>query len=158
MGTPATGSRTSWSTRIYTGTSCTGCSHVRNLIRDILVGGGYQVTAVANGTEALTAAGAENFDLLITDLVMPGLSGAEVVKRLRKRQPTIPVVFVSGYAREALDETMLNTTTRFLAKPFPAANLIELIRTTLDDASLDKPAANRAALSLAGYPKPLDIA
>jgi signal transduction histidine kinase/CheY-like chemotaxis protein len=104
---------------------------VRDVTRAVLESAGYQVTAVCDGTEALTRPC--KADLVVSDLVMPGMSGRELVTRLRAARPSLPVVFVSGYAAEG-DPTPAagEGTTEFLAKPFTADQLLARVRSALD--------------------------
>ena len=60
----------------------------------------HDVTAVEDGLAALTALEAERFDLLITDVVMPGLDGIGLCKQVRDRWPEMPVLVMTGYAAE----------------------------------------------------------
>jgi signal transduction histidine kinase len=104
---------------------------VRDVTRAVLESAGYQVTAVGDGTEALTRSG--KADLVVSDLVMPGMSGRELVTRLRADRPSLPVVFVSGYAAEGDPTPAVGEgTTEFLAKPFTADQLLARVRSALD--------------------------
>src|SRR5690606_14119864 len=69
------------------------------LERDVLLAAGYAVLTARGGREALDAAArfGRPIDLLVTDVVMPGLSGVDVARRLRARQPDLRVLYVSGY-------------------------------------------------------------
>jgi hypothetical protein len=105
---------------------------VRSLERE-----GYEVMTAANGAEALRISDAHEgaFDAVIVDIVLPRVRGTEVVARLRARQPTAQVLFVSGYRT---DENELPTgpdgPARFLAKPFTGAALAEKVRQLLEPA------------------------
>jgi len=105
---------------------------VRDLLRGELKRGGYEVTTAANGLEAwqeMEGRG-EPVDLVVTDVVMPGMRGPELVERLRARWPGLRVLFVSGW--QDPDKTKLpslDQRTRFLQKPFdPAALVAEVAR------------------------------
>lgn len=74
---------------------------------------------------------------LITDLVVPGISGGELASRLRARWPALPVLYISGYTSEtelatAAASAQLGPATRFLAKPFTTAQLVQEVRRLLD--------------------------
>lgn len=105
---------------------------VRALVKRVLVGQGYAVIEARNGEEALEAERAHprRIDLLVTDAVMPKLGGDELVRALRARIPQLPVLVISGYAREVATES---TTARseFLAKPFSPAALVSRVRALL---------------------------
>jgi len=70
---------------------------VRQLLQELLQQDLHTVIAVGDGRTALTAFEAEAFDLVITDYAMPGMSGKELAKELKSRQPTLPVIMVSGF-------------------------------------------------------------
>ena len=72
-------------------------------------------------------------DLLLTDVVMPGMSGAELARRLRALQPELPVLYMSGYTDDVLRPAELAAPrTSFLAKPFHNAELVAAARNALD--------------------------
>ena len=109
-----------------------------------LRGAGYQVHAAAGGEEALQVAAAVpgRIDLVLTDVVMPGLGGPAVAERLRGQRPGLPVLFISGYAPEALSRGgTLEPGAAFLAKPFSPASLLAAVRASLDAASPSRPPA-----------------
>jgi signal transduction histidine kinase/ActR/RegA family two-component response regulator len=104
---------------------------VRALAREILIGKGYDVLTAANGEEALIIAHTHEFDLLLTDMVMPKLSGMELAIRLKRAHPRLHVVFMSGYSYDAT-AGVLSTDDAFVQKPFSPHDLATTIRTTLD--------------------------
>jgi len=92
---------------------------VRSLLAEVLSLGAYRVLEAKNGVQALTLAGAhpEPIGLLVTDIVMPGLSGVELADALRSRNPNLKVLFMSGYAeRDSL--RVLQAHEQFIPKPF----------------------------------------
>jgi CheY-like chemotaxis protein len=107
---------------------------VRELTRDVLEASGFDVVAVAGGQEALGVAGAgEPFDLLLTDVVMPEMSGPELAMRLRVDYPALPVLYMSGYTDDVLGtHELAQDATAFLRKPFTNAELIDAARALLD--------------------------
>jgi two-component system, cell cycle sensor histidine kinase and response regulator CckA len=99
---------------------------VRSVTRRMLERFGYQVRVAENGDEAvrLLDEDGERVDLLITDVVMPGISGQEVAERARRRHPSIRVLFMSGYTDEAISRHgMLDEGVEFLHKPFSPETL-----------------------------------
>ncbi len=66
----------------------------------VLTGKGYAVITASNGAEALEKLAAERYDLVFTDIRMPGISGIEVTERLKASQPWLPVVIVTGFGSE----------------------------------------------------------
>ncbi|HEX4930215.1 MAG TPA: response regulator [Gaiellaceae bacterium] len=105
---------------------------VRSLLRTILAGKGYDVLVASDGPEAVRLARTEPFDLLITDMVMPKMSGKELVDQLRRSRPGLRVVSMSGYAHEAAGSDGLNPRDGFIQKPFSAHDLGAIVRLTLD--------------------------
>jgi len=106
-------------------------------MRNLLEQRGYRVIDASDGEDALEVARrcASPIDLVITDVVMPRLSGPELTKRLREERPEFKVIFMSGYAREgALDLTSVCADAEVLEKPFSQRVLLSLVRKLLDDA------------------------
>lgn len=70
---------------------------MRNLLRDILVREGHQVTAVSGGRQAIDNIKRERFDIIVTDLKMPGAGGEDVLFAAKAVDPTYPVIVITGY-------------------------------------------------------------
>jgi two-component system cell cycle sensor histidine kinase/response regulator CckA len=83
---------------------------------------GHRVIVAASGHEALAIAQTQPFDVLLTDIVMPGMSGPILAEQLRLRWPQLPVVFMSGHLESAAEAPHLPGS-RFLAKPFTVGEL-----------------------------------
>jgi DNA-binding NtrC family response regulator len=93
----------------------------------------FEVETVNNGHAALQRLGQERFKLLITDLKMPGMDGLEVLESIRKVQPELPVILITGYA--AIDnavKAMKNGATDYLAKPFNNDEIVEKVKSALE--------------------------
>ncbi len=105
---------------------------VRVLTGRILYSAGYQVVSVESGAVALERLDAA--DVLVTDVVMPGMSGVELAVAARERRPDLPVVFVSGYTGDTTIAGSDDPATAFLAKPFDGDDLLRAVRGTLDGA------------------------
>ncbi len=103
---------------------------VRVLTGRILYAAGYQVVSVESGAVALERLDAA--DVLVTDVVMPGMSGVELAVSARERRPELPVVFVSGYTGNTSIAGSNDPATAFLAKPFDGDDLLRAVRSTLD--------------------------
>jgi CheY-like chemotaxis protein len=108
---------------------------VRTLASRLLRGLGYQVETAATGVEAVARSQVDGpFDVLVTDVVMPGMNGREVAAAIRARQPDLPVLFVSGHSADTLDlRPDRASRTDFLAKPFTRADLAERLEALLDE-------------------------
>jgi CheY-like chemotaxis protein len=87
--------------------------HIRELLRDFLIGEGYAVVAVASGAEALEAVPTFQPDVILLDMLMPGLSGSDVLDALRRAAWTAPVILISGTPRIVQEGFF-----RVLIKPF----------------------------------------
>ena len=93
---------------------------------------GQQVLAVDSPLKALghLEGGAQAFDVLISDVVLPGMSGVDLVHKLHQLHPGMRVILISGYSPEALDpEFQLDSRIQFLPKPFTSAALLRLLET-----------------------------
>jgi two-component system cell cycle sensor histidine kinase/response regulator CckA len=113
---------------------------VRDLACRILRSVGFKVLHAENGKRALELVQrcADPIDLLLTDTVMPEMSGIELAEQLSKTQPRMKVLFVSGYAPEELaSDGVLDVCVELLPKPFSATDLIKRVRGVLDSRGLD---------------------
>jgi signal transduction histidine kinase len=109
-------------------------SSIRNLLQRLLQQRGYSVTSAATGTDAAKILSAkQGFDLLLTDLVLPGVSGPDLAKVFQKTHPGCPVLFMSGFPGDTLDETDIGDNSRFLAKPFSHEQLLATLRLLLGE-------------------------
>ena len=104
---------------------------VRELALIILRARGYRLLQAANGNEALAIA--DRYDgpihLLLTDVVMPGMNGQELADRLLAKQPSLRVLFMSGYAENVITHAgMMGDELNYLLKPFTPATLAHKIR------------------------------
>ncbi|MBL9101285.1 MAG: response regulator [Myxococcales bacterium] len=102
---------------------------VRNLVKRVLDGLGYHVIVARTASEALLLCTGVVIDLVLTDVIMPGMSGRELVERLRVIQPDARVLFMSGYTA---DETTIQAAGPLIAKPFAPAELTARVRELLD--------------------------
>jgi two-component system, cell cycle sensor histidine kinase and response regulator CckA len=108
---------------------------VRTVAERALVRAGYEVTACASGEEGLAAiAEGGTFDLVVSDVVMPGMDGPAMVREIRSRLPSMPVLFMSGYAEEQLRKDIDIPNMHFLAKPFSVASIGEQVGMVLREA------------------------
>jgi two-component system cell cycle sensor histidine kinase/response regulator CckA len=108
---------------------------VRNVAKKVLKSAGYSVLTAANGEEALTVL--KHYDgplqLLLTDVIMPGIGGRELANRTLEIRPDIRILFMSGYAADALGRRgVLDDDTHFIGKPCTVADLTRKVRQVLD--------------------------
>ncbi len=106
---------------------------VRELVQTSLEEWGYRVVSAGTPGAAIEHAGDHEFDLLLTDVMMPEMNGRELASLLATTRPGMRVLFMSGYASHVLHEDGgLHEDTNFLEKPFALAALAEKVRSVLD--------------------------
>ena len=105
---------------------------VRAVAERALTRAGYTVTGAADGDEGLAYVeqGAQ-FDLVLSDVVMPGMDGPAMVRAIRARHPRLPVLFMSGYAEEQLRKEIDIANVHFLPKPFTVQQVTDKVGTVL---------------------------
>ncbi|HYV97277.1 MAG TPA: PAS domain S-box protein [Gemmatimonadaceae bacterium] len=109
---------------------------VRAITRRILSQHGYRVVEARNGAEALTILQnpGEHVDLLVTDAVMPEVSGPDLIRAARPLRPGLPVLVITGYTDEgSLGRADIETHAKFLYKPFRAERLLRAVRGALEN-------------------------
>jgi PAS domain S-box-containing protein len=102
---------------------------VRRISERILRGHGYEVLAASGPEEALSLASSNEIDLVLTDVVMPGMSGALLVQQLRESRKRIPAIFMSGYTDRP---GALPGDAAFISKPFSRQQLLENVAQALE--------------------------
>lgn len=111
---------------------------VRRFVQRVLESRGYVVHAVPTPGEAIDFArtGAASIDVVVTDVILPDMSGPALASELRADRPSLKVLLMSGYSDGALAHRQLLTPDMaFLQKPFSAQGLLAKVRELLDDAS-----------------------
>jgi len=109
---------------------------VRQLVARILTRHGYTVIEAGGAAEALAWLNHEHQtpDVVVSDVMMPTMNGPELVAHLHARQPTLKVLYISGYSGDVLaTRTALELTATVLEKPFSATMLLQALRDVLDD-------------------------
>ena len=107
---------------------------VRDLVCRVLRGEGYRTLEAAHGGEALelVEAGTERVDLVVTDVVMPGMDGRELGRRLGQTKPTLPILYISAYdVNDIFRRGSPRSSAPFLQKPFPPDDLIKTVEDLL---------------------------
>jgi two-component system cell cycle sensor histidine kinase/response regulator CckA len=108
---------------------------VRHLSKRILDSAGYHVLEASNGDDAerVFAKHHDSIDLVVTDVIMPGCGGLELLNRLQVRVPTLRVLYMSGYTEQsAAQKTGIDRGLPFVQKPFTAAEFVRHVRDALD--------------------------
>jgi DNA-binding NtrC family response regulator len=108
---------------------------VRHLSKRILGSAGYHVLEAANGDDAerVFEEHHDSIDLVVTDVIMPGCGGLELLNRLQVRVPTLRVLYMSGYTEQsAAQKTGIDRGLPFVQKPFTAAEFVRHVRDALD--------------------------
>jgi CheY-like chemotaxis protein len=118
-----------------------------DLLTEILRRKGYRVLAARDGEQAITLSRQHDsaMDLLLSDMVMPGITGADLAEKLRTRHPRLRVLLMSGYTEDALEDR--NATApgfAFIQKPFATADLLRRIRRLLDEERPEEAEDSRA--------------
>ena len=108
---------------------------VRDVVCRLLQAHGYEVLSAESGEEALELERAASIDLVVSDVILPGRDGFQVVAEIRRRSPHVAALFMSGQ----FDATMAMTAglpadTAVLRKPFPLMDLLRLIQATVPPA------------------------
>jgi two-component system, cell cycle sensor histidine kinase and response regulator CckA len=110
------------------------------VVHRILTGAGYRVLAATTGAEGYRLFTDKGCDALLTDVIMPEMSGPRLAELVHERRPELPVLYMSGYSNGLLGETrVLDSGIPFLEKPFTAAELLH----KLDEALAADPAPTR---------------
>ena len=108
---------------------------IREVARDMLENAGYQCVLAADGLEALEvlASSPAHIDLVLTDLVMPGVGGVELAEKIAERYPDTPVICLTGYTENGLIGHAMESHCRTaLQKPFTVRDLLRTVRGVLD--------------------------
>ncbi len=112
---------------------------VREFARRVLTDHGYTVLAASDGLDALRLASTYEpaIDLLVTDVVMPGLNGPDLTRQVASLRPGIRALFISGYVAPAVDQVLF-ASRAYVPKPFTTTALLRIVRETLDAPEADR--------------------
>jgi two-component system cell cycle sensor histidine kinase/response regulator CckA len=111
---------------------------VREVAREFLESGGYTVLEARDGAEAIQIAARHkgSIDLLVTDMVMPRMTGQELAGRLQQNRAALRVIYMSGYSEHAAAEAAQgDSSMRLLTKPFSRTAILRMVRQTLNEAA-----------------------
>jgi DNA-binding response OmpR family regulator len=98
---------------------------VLSMIEKHLTGEGYAVITASDGMEGLKRVGSDTYDVVITDIVMPYVSGVGIVSVIKEKKPHIPVIAITGYGKEPESAAMERKADIVLTKPFKMSTLKE---------------------------------
>jgi len=108
---------------------------IREFLHEVL-SEDYDITTATDGDEAIEKIGESSFDLIITDMKMPRVSGEEVVKFAKSHNPKLPVIVISGYSTLfAVSESVNHGACAFLSKPFSITELLKTVTDNLEGAA-----------------------
>jgi len=108
-------------------------------IAQVLAGDAFEVETVLSGEDALIRTAAVRYDLIICDLMMPGLSGLDLLKALREYRPTTPVLIITGYPTiKTAEESVKMGAFAYITKPFTPADIRNAASRALESADSKK--------------------
>jgi len=116
---------------------------MRSLLKDFFEEEGFEIDSVSNGVDALRKLSKDHFDIVITDIRMPGLTGLDILPRIRRLKPEIPIIVMTAYGSDDLRRRSLERgATIYLEKPIHLSKLRRLIREMVLRKSLDQTWSN----------------
>ncbi len=102
--------------------------YVRDLLERVLSRKEYVVETAEGGEAALARLETQRYDLVLTDVVMPGIDGFELLRRVKSLYPTTKVIVLTGYARkQSISDFLLYGADEYLSKPFQVQALLEAV-------------------------------
>jgi len=124
-------------------------SVVGHSINRVLTGQGYQVREAVSGMEALEELGHQRYDMVFTDIRMPGMDGLDMAARMKTSYPEMPVVVITGYGTEASEKQAKDLgVAGFLRKPLSPDTIIENAERVLRERDETREAIRLSALAL----------
>lgn len=106
---------------------------MRTYLERALINAGYEVQAVDRGTEAVPMLEAQQFDLLLSDIVMPEMDGIELAQRCAEISPRTKVMFITGFAAVSLRASREQPHAKVLSKPFHLRDLVLEVERVFED-------------------------
>ncbi len=102
--------------------------YVREILDRVLRSGGHEVRVVDGAEAAVAALEATTFDVMLTDVVMPGMGGFDLLRRAKRLRPELRVIVLTGHARsQCISDFLLYGADEFLAKPFQVEELLATV-------------------------------
>ncbi len=110
---------------------------------------GHVCLEAGDGVEALGVLNhADNVELVLTDVIMPNMDGAELARQIARMRPELRILFMSGYNEDSIVRSLGKQSTLFLSKPFTATALMDKVRQALDRPWMGIPDGNTLLGSL----------
>jgi PAS domain S-box-containing protein len=107
--------------------------HLQKTTASLLEHAGYQVTSTGTPGEAISLVKNEDFDFVLSDVVMPEMNGNELVEELRALRPNINIQLMSGYLSDSVKQKVSHKGLKILVKPFSHRDLLHFVRTSIDE-------------------------
>ncbi len=104
---------------------------LRDFLKDELTNAGFSVVTVSNGADAIVCVAEEPFDMILLDMLMPGMDGIQVIRVLKKVAPQLPILGLTGYVGRGYMSQAVHLDVPTLTKPIVISNLIEEIHSAL---------------------------
>jgi DNA-binding response OmpR family regulator len=106
-------------------------TNLLNFLSEELTEAGFGVQTVDNGADAIVLVAEQNFDLILLDMLMPGLDGIQVVRVLRKVAPGVPIIGLTGYVGRGYMSQAMDLGVNILTKPVVFSELVKEIQETI---------------------------
>src|SRR3990170_852760 len=124
---------------------------MRQGLAEMLGDVGYKVTAVGSGSEAIAKIKKQEFDVVLTDLVMPNVSGIEVLKEIKRHRPEIHVIMITAFATiESAVQAMKEGASDYVSKPFKIDEVQITIKRVIEEAKFERKAQGLLSAKPAG--------
>ncbi len=108
-------------------------NHVLSMMKNYFEYSGYNIITASNGLDGLKLLKSENYDLVITDIVMPYVSGLGIISVIKERSPDLPVIAITGYGKNPENLAAEKKADVVLRKPFEMEKLIDHVEKLLGD-------------------------
>jgi DNA-binding response OmpR family regulator len=106
---------------------------LRKTIERLLTGAGHAVTSAENGAAALRELDRATFDVIVTDIVMPDMEGLELIRKVRKTQPSLPIIAMSGGGRGSTEDYLALAANFGAAKTLEKPFALEALKAAIDE-------------------------